>query len=1612
MIAKIKFLGVLALMLLGCSAMGQNPNLLEDENFYNPYFNVNQDPNSFPGVATQYTYTNDNNGLAGDQGAGKLSIKSNPKSCSYNQFFPQTNGNRCLVVNGYGSSDATGYGTGDPSNKYVIRYTVENLFPNVLYQFSFKATHVSPAVQYNFDVGVRFRVQCNGSNVTYDNNQLTWQPTYVANQINWCESPVYNCWSDANGRVVVSIYDDYSRSPGLGDDFAIDDVSLRMSNAYTLTANNFDVGDKCLCESPTVEIPFEGHYSCQGPNNSYLLPVFYLKDKTSNQYIQPTADNRARTNHGYAWLFGDKVRYQPDEGYYGTDVINYKAEKYGMESTASITLSVGDLPELASVENWPEDTVVCINDIASFNPQANWNDNGYEVTVNTWWWKESPEDNWVTTQPFNPTEPKNYYIGFVGYNHCNEVTVCNEGAPTIVQRLIKVCDVPVITNNNALPASICAGATPPDVYVNWNNNTPNGGWYYKHAGGNYVPLNNLQELVDGDRIRFRALSACGTVESKEIMITAGPSFTTAVNNPFDSEYCPNSSIPKPQIPASWYNTSGLSGVTPGWYWVSYDGNGNANYSLISSNTITIGSENRLITCALQSECGLSPFDPPFELRVFETPSINNLDLLPDAFDTVCANTSLNDLLPALAPAGHYGDYGWEISASTTPANFSTTLPETLSLADDGRWVRFFVDPLCDAHEGVTSDPVQIAVGDKPSLNVYSLTPAGPVCAGQSPYDLFDVHVASDNHFETTAAWQVYYQNSWVPFETFDIAYNGCQVRFVATNSCGESDPCVLGAVQVTQGPEFTNAFSYEQYIESSYCVEAFPLPLESLLPGDFESHGVADLSASWEWSADGVEYHTFENDILNLPEGEYMVRCVLHSDFCGGDIPYANTFPVTVIAQPEIQSLVIHQTELCEGRVFDEENIEMLLDLHHGTVTQRQWYYARVDDMDNPQVFDPFGDPLPAGELRIRCVIENECGDTSSDWYPITVLGAPHIMVSEDWSDELELCEGKSLLEALGLLDESITINGYVEEDLGWQCYSPAGEIVDLPNIATPAYHGYTLRRSVKGCGYHEDHKDLTLVVNTVPDITTVDVGSLPNLLCEGATLDVYMPSDLVFKWTRNGDIFNVGPDGNPFSVGTYEIRYQVRNDCGWSEFSAPETITVTPGPTFTMPQSWQQPLEICEGESVGAESVPDATTLVHGMNEEDSVLGWFLRSADLSETIPWNLQDPVPSSYDGYRLVFAVKTSCQDMPLYSPGKPIVILVAPEITGDVLAINPLFCDGDQPVIPNLEMSVHPNDQVRQYWQIKLPDASRWGPLPEAWDREVHNGAMIRFVVESTKCPGNPAVSDPIEIAVNAEPEVDPIAESLQLCAQGVMSAAPTVEWNQPISGFAYWQVSADGNSGWSTSIEGYEFDPQQVDDYFQGKYVRYFVEGFCGNTVSNVAQLSLLQSAVVEIQGQESVSVSNSYWPGVYYYYTDVEQPLNWSLEPEIWMVHDTIIDGKSCCKVVVNTMGSAVLSAQVGDGSCGSDAIRLNAVQFAVDDVERVPVTIYPNPARHTVTIESEAITRVQVFNMLGQPLKTVEGHGDNKLSFNIDSLSEALYIVEIKTLNGTARKTLTITR
>ena len=83
----------------------------------------------------------------------------------------------------------------------------------------------------------------------------------------------------------------------------------------------------------------------------------------------------------------------------------------------------------------------------------------------------------------------------------------------------------------------------------------------------------------------------------------------------------------------------------------------------------------------------------------------------------------------------------------------------------------------------------------------------------------------------------------------------------------------------------------------------------------------------------------------------------------------------------------------------------------------------------------------------------------------------------------------------------------------------------------------------------------------------------------------------------------------------------------------------------------------------------------------------------------------------------------------------------------------------------------------------------------------------------------------------------------------------------------------------------------------------------------------------------------------------------------------------------------------------------------MSVDENEasHIQISVYPNPAKEKVTIDGIEVAEVQVYNALGQVVKTVR----NSNEISVENMARGVYLLRISDVNGTTKtKRITVTK
>ena len=108
-----------------------------------------------------------------------------------------------------------------------------------------------------------------------------------------------------------------------------------------------------------------------------------------------------------------------------------------------------------------------------------------------------------------------------------------------------------------------------------------------------------------------------------------------------------------------------------------------------------------------------------------------------------------------------------------------------------------------------------------------------------------------------------------------------------------------------------------------------------------------------------------------------------------------------------------------------------------------------------------------------------------------------------------------------------------------------------------------------------------------------------------------------------------------------------------------------------------------------------------------------------------------------------------------------------------------------------------------------------------------------------------------------------------------------------------------------------------------------------------------------------------------------------------------------------VNNLEQSRRFAQVNLSAVAHLAGMNNA---SVEDQQMPLVTIYPNPAKETVSIVAEGLQSVVIYNLLGQSVETKVTNKERHCVFNTSTYSSGIYVVKITTDKGITTEKLMI--
>lgn len=165
-----------------------------------------------------------------------------------------------------------------------------------------------------------------------------------------------------------------------------------------------------------------------------------------------------------------------------------------------------------------------------------------------------------------------------------------------------------------------------------------------------------------------------------------------------------------------------------------------------------------------------------------------------------------------------------------------------------------------------------------------------------------------------------------------------------------------------------------------------------------------------------------------------------------------------------------------------------------------------------------------------------------------------------------------------------------------------------------------------------------------------------------------------------------------------------------------------------------------------------------------------------------------------------------------------------------------------------------------------------------------------------------------------------------------------------------------------------------------------------------------------EIYGDSTLFVSTNIITGRYRYMIDTLPECNqyvWSLDSSALSNKWILNPDYNTCEVFVKYPGEGNLTVRaINRCSDVSKSMHLSANYYGIDENETVKATVYPNPCRHFITIESKNIEKVNVINATGVIVVSKKFEREDKVRLGLECLPSSVYLFEIYTTEGKCMK------
>ena len=1467
-------------------------------------------------------------------------------------------------LTGYGGSGYfllfNGFGGSTNPTKAAWRQTIA-VTPNTTYTFSAQVRNLAQGYLGMNPNPAIMRMKINGQPVGTD---LT-----LPTNNNWQEKTA--TWNSGTAtQAILEIVDAYTGQSSTGDDFGIDHISFTANTVYSATANADTWPLACL--HTAVEIPVL--------DNDVVSPS--IQNATVQIVTPPT--------HGAAAvLSNNKIQYVfTDNTFTGTDQLKYRVgfSAQNIWSEAWVYITTNRPP---TVSNIAAPGPICTGGVLGIQTPT--------VTPSglTGHWEQGASQ----TGSFQTFDPSNVSLSLNGrwvrYSVSND---CGEAHSNAVQ--ITVTNGPAFTAQTPQVQPFCAGTNlslnPPAFSANGSTILSQGWVVAPTQNGEYQPfnLNNVPATYDGWYIRYRVEGSCGYVLSdpaQQLTVNLAPDITGVLL--VLTSICDGDDLP----------------VTP----PAYVGNGTGSWEICQTQSGTYQSfsiqnvpstyDGWYLRYKVNDVCG-SDVSNAVQIHVNAAPTI----AAPAAPQAICAGDSFTLTAPTIQNNGAtITNQGWQISPTQNGA-YTTFTNTNVPYTNNHYWIRYHAENSCgDTH----STAVQVTVNDLPVVG--NIASPSSICAGES-FTLNTPQVDWRHVNQGTGSWEIAPTASgeFTPLTNSNIpsTYNGYYLRYKAVNGCGTSYSS--NVVQVTvfsNAPTYDTITACDTYIWNGVTCnhsDNYQATVQSPEGCNITAHLHFVMSDAYTetqtfsscgdftWDKNGQTYTSTGSYDYTVESGNPLV--------CDSIF----TLSLTVNDAPEVLSTITAPSTLCAGSTLNVSDPQYAM--HHVDGGDTHWEYA-TSPSGPFTTFNPLTTNLSYGTYYIRFAVVNNCDEAYSNVVSFHVDDMPeaHAQLSD-----LQVCEGQTL----DLPEVNVTWNNEDVNDrlTQWQMASTEGGPYTTISPTMPmqaSYNGNWLRfvahntcgddivgpvritviadaeewlETVTECDSYSLPSGVVITESTVVDIETYDpcyhVAHQPVVINHSDQVNELITScHETYEW--NGMTFYHSPDTQYSTVtltnvlgcdsivnlqldfGDYAMYTHDRVACEYFVWD------MNPGHVYT--ESVRDSVFV---EATGQDDCDTWYFLNLTVGHESHIDGGYMNECS---GFVWH---GVPYYNDAilFDSLQTVGTHCDSIISYQ------LHIIPTVATDtnIVACKPIwwqehYCETEGDYQHTFQSVFGCDSIVTAHFS-----------LSEQLFYEFDSLSCEPFQWYEHQCNTNGMA-------------YSHLFQTLEGCDSTVVmhvTLSEAVTTTMDVQACDYYE------------LDGVIYDEPGVV-YIELENLE--TQAGCDSIVQ--IRLEIKDSeAMGSISGNPSVYVASNLVNGVYRYEIDttgVVGDVVWALSNPDWEIVESASDH---CVIHVTTPGYCMLTANFTVADCGEMArsFDINAGYFGVEEQENHEVQVYPNPTKGTLHIEAEGIESIRLIDMMGQVLEMRDcGHSDSVI-LDLNGYAKSVYLLEIKTDNGLAKKRVILCR